>query len=246
MPKVCEFCSKEFNTTHKTQRLCSRSCSGKSSWKKFPEKYLKICSKGGYSVKNRISWNRGKPITEWMSQERLVLRNKKISESHLLLSLQGKRKINPQLSAYWKGKKQSPESNLKRSNSLKGIFVGKIVSEETKSKIREARFNQVKVFKDTKIEIKIQEYLKQLSVEFFTHHKISEIPHRYQCDIFIPSLKMVIECDGDYWHNYPVGKKIDHIRTTELLENGFRVLRLWERDIKNLTIDDFKTKLQGD
>ncbi|GAG67123.1 unnamed protein product [marine sediment metagenome] len=41
-------------------------------------------------------------------------------------------------------------------------------------------------------------------------------------------MNLVIECDGDYWHKYPVGRDIDHIRTKELIQKGFKVLRLWE------------------
>lgn len=97
--------------------------------------------------------------------------------------------------------------------------------------------------KDTKIEIKIQNYLQQLGYEFFTHRYMKEIEHGYQCDILIPAMNLVIECDRDYWHAYPTGRDIDHIRTKELLEKGFKVLRLWECEIKKLSLEQFKEKL---
>jgi len=97
--------------------------------------------------------------------------------------------------------------------------------------------------KDSTIEVKIQNYLKLLGIEFFTHQYIKEIEHGYQCDILIPSMNLVIECDGDYWHKYPTGRDIDRIRTKELLDNGFKVLRLWEREIRIMDIDEFKEKL---
>jgi len=98
--------------------------------------------------------------------------------------------------------------------------------------------------KDTSIEVKIQNFLKQLGIEFFTHQYMT-IEHGYQCDILIPSMDMVIECDGDYWHKYPIGNDIDHIRTRELLEKGFKVLRLWEFEIKEMNLNDFKEKLNA-
>ena len=60
-------------------------------------------------------------------------------------------------------------------------------------------------FKDTSIEVKIQNFLSLLHLEFMTHKYISEITHKYRCDIFIPeqegiSQKIIIECDGCYWH----------------------------------------------
>jgi hypothetical protein len=54
---------------------------------------------------------------------------------------------------------------------------------------------------------------------------------------------MVIECDGNYWHKYPTGTEIDHIRTKELLKSGFKVLRLWEFEIHKLDLTMFKNKL---
>lgn len=97
--------------------------------------------------------------------------------------------------------------------------------------------------KNTSIEIKIQNFLKQLNIEFFTHQYIKEIEHSYQCDILIPSMNLVIECDGNYWHKYPIGKEIDHIRTKELIEKGFKVLRLWESEIRIMSLEKFKEKI---
>jgi len=57
-------------------------------------------------------------------------------------------------------------------------------------------------------------------------------------------MNLVIECDGDYWHKYPTGLEKDHIRTKELIEKGFKVLRLWEREIKTIELNDFKNKLR--
>lgn len=115
-----------------------------------------------------------------------------------------------------------------------------IVTKETREKIKKARAKQIFPIKDTSIEIKIQNFLKQLGIEFFTHQYIKKIEHSYQCDIFIPSLNMIIECDGNYWHKYPVGNNIDHIRTKELTEKGFKVLRLWENKIRIMKLNDFK------
>jgi very-short-patch-repair endonuclease len=119
---------------------------------------------------------------------------------------------------------------------------GKDKSNEIIKKIIEARAKQIFPAKDTSIEIKIQTFLKQMNIDFFTHQHIN-INHAYQCDILIPSLNTVIECDGDYWHKYPIGNDIDHLRTKELLEKGFRVLRLWEYEIKAMKLNDFKERL---
>ncbi len=121
---------------------------------------------------------------------------------------------------------------------------GKKHSEEAKIKIKKSRAKQIFPVKDSSIEVKIQNFLKELNIEFFTHQYMKEIEHGYQCDILIPSKNMVIECDGDYWHNYPIGNELDHMRTKELLEKGFKVLRLWENEINNMELNDFKTRVQ--
>jgi G:T-mismatch repair DNA endonuclease (very short patch repair protein) len=111
----------------------------------------------------------------------------------------------------------------------------------------EARKTQVLPKKDTKPEVKIQNLLKQLNIEFYTHQYMN-IPHGYQCDIFIPKQEginrdTIIECFGIYWHRYPTGREIDTIRCQELREKGFRVLVFWENEIKEMQLNDLYNKL---
>ena len=55
---------------------------------------------------------------------------------------------------------------------------------------------------------------------------------------------MKCECDGDYWHKYPIGKNIDKFRNKELIEKGFKVLRLWEHEIREIQLKDFEEMLR--
>ena len=119
--------------------------------------------------------------------------------------------------------------------------------------------------RDSSIEVKIQNFLSLLHIEFFTH-KYMHIKHGYQCDIFIPKQetegviipqKTIIECDGDYFHMNPnkfkandkifkngtTAKerwKLDDNRTKELQEKGFKVIRLWGSEIKQMEVNDLK------
>ena len=74
-------------------------------------------------------------------------------------------------------------------------------------------------------------------------------------DIFISSLNLIIETDGDYWHGninkYPKLNKWqleqreeDSIRTNELQEKGYNVLRLWECDIRKMDLNEFQKTLK--
>ncbi len=146
----------------------------------------------------------------------------------------------------------STKVRKKMSETHKGLQIigkkhpryGKSHSKKAIEKIREARAKQIFPVKDTKIERKIQRFLKALKIEFFTHQYMKDIEHGYQCDILIPSMNAVIECDGDYWHKYPIGRDIDHIRTKELIEKGFKVLRLWEFEIRAMDINQFNRRLK--
>lgn len=110
-------------------------------------------------------------------------------------------------------------------------------------RLREQRKHQILPTKDTSIEIKIKEFLDKLSIKYIQHKYIMNINHSYQCDFFLKDFNMVIECDGDYWHNYPNYRDIDLIRTEELISQKYKVMRLWERDIKKLTLEEFKYHL---
>jgi very-short-patch-repair endonuclease len=119
-----------------------------------------------------------------------------------------------------------------------------VYSEGTLKMIRESRLKQIFPKKDSIIETKIQNFLQQLGIDFLKHKIMKEIKYSYQCDIFIPSMNLIIECDGNYWHKYPVGTERDLIRTKDLVEKGFNVLRLWESDIKKMEIKDFMEKIK--
>lgn len=119
---------------------------------------------------------------------------------------------------------------------------GRKHSPETIQKIRLARAKQPIPFKDTKIEVALQNALRQRAIPFETHKAIVGQP-----DIFIEP-NICIFCDGDYWHAHPERFKPDEVIlnkeqtskeiwikdaevSRELIELGYVVLRFWEREI---------------
>jgi len=135
---------------------------------------------------------------------------------------------------------------------------------EVRQKIKDYRKYQVLPRKDTKIEIKIQNFLRKDHINFFKHYYISEITNSYQCDIFIPVQKnrerfisqpIIIECDGCYWHGCPICnlnkrkditkiKILEDIRKEQLERKGFKIIRLWEHEIEKMEINNFNRRLQ--
>ena len=170
--------------------------------------------------------------------------NLKMSEEHCkkLSKIQKRNPVN-----YWLGKKRSKEDRLKMSITHKELYKkdknslpsrkGLITSEETKQKQRIAAINNpMKKIKNTSIEIKMQKLLKEKGIKF---EKDKPMLSKYRVDLFIKP-NLVIECDGDYWHNRPGMKEKDEIRNNNLKKSGFRVLRFWEHEINSNLNDCWK------
>lgn len=225
--------------------------------KKHSQETINKISQSKLGNKNPRFGKTGTMLGKKHSKESL----EKMSNSHLeykptaetlikrSMALKGKRAWNKGLT-----KENHPSlMNLSKSNTGKiGFWRNKNRNEETKIKIsktnikkgNEWRLKIIMPLKDTTIELKLQSFLKKLQIEYVPH-KVVNINHRYQCDLFIPSKALIIECDGNYWHNYPNGRDIDHIRTKELQDAGFKVLRLWEHQIKSFSLEEFEIVLNG-
>lgn len=86
-----------------------------------------------------------------------------------------------------------------------------------------------KTTRATTIEVAVAAVLDALGVEYRTQERIG----RYCADIYIPSRRLVIECDGDYWHTLPGVQERDQKRDDWFRSQGYQVVRLWESDIRN-------------
>lgn len=190
--------------------------------------YLKICPACGKEIStkresqvycNLSCYAKSEKLKDFAKESQMI-KNNRIKKYHLGFkhSAETKQKIlnHPRRYSFPKGNK-NPGFNK---------------SKETIKKIKEKRLFQKILKEDTKPERIIQELLKDLGVAFIKHKAIQDIEHKYQCDIFIEP-NIVLECDGDYFHNYPLGREIDRIRTKELEEKGYKLLRFWEHEIKN-------------
>jgi len=82
--------------------------------------------------------------------------------------------------------------------------------------------------KDTSIERKMQAQLSRRGLRFAKHLAILNC---CQADIAFPEEKLVVFCDGDYWHNRPDMRSRDVTQDMILRANGWRVLRFWEHEI---------------
>jgi len=106
-------------------------------------------------------------------------------------------------------------------------FFGKHVSLQAREKIRAARLKQIIPSKDTTIEKLIQ---KNYNVEKFTFQKHYSIGC-WQVDIAFPDQKLVVECDGDYWHQLARKKLRDEELNKYIDEIRWKILHFHEHEI---------------
>lgn len=109
--------------------------------------------------------------------------------------------------------------------------------EEIRKKEREIKVNNPnRVFKDTGIELKMEAELKRRSISYQKQVPLCKIAI---VDFYLPEYKILIQCDGCYYHGCPIHhpkyhqaqKERDKEQDKVLTLNGFRVYRFWEHKI---------------
>ena len=229
MKKICISCKITFDGRNR-DRYCSKEC------------YLKTISVSKISCKNcGIIFQPKFSITKYCSRKCYVadtigIHNHFYGKHHTLED----KKI---MAKYKIGKKLSIEHRDKLSEAHKWVtgennpFYGHKHSDETKELWKQYRPKpNTPMNSNTKPERTIKKYLESKGLikgkDFYQNYWINDIKNIYRADFIIPEKKIVIECDGDHWHNYPIGNDIDHIRTKELQNTGYKVIRFWESQIK--------------
>lgn len=106
--------------------------------------------------------------------------------------------------------KVTDEQKIKESEAMKRLF------DEHPEKHPNARMANRKYLNSQK---RLFEYFKKIWPEAIMEYRITGT--RRFADIAIPSLKIDIEFDGEFWHN----KNEDNIRDLEIIKQGWRVFR---------------------
>lgn len=150
-----------------------------------------------------------------------VEHKRKISEGHMgkVSGMLGKNhteetknKISKNNCRYWLGRGKELDSEEMRNRGLLGV-------------IKQQDMNG-----PTSIEKKVYDELKARGILF---EKQKLINGKFLVDAYIPSLHLVIEADGDYWHSLDGVKKRDKAKNAYLTKCGFNLLRLTETEINN-------------
>lgn len=142
-----------------------------------------------------------------------------------------------------KGRKLPPEVGMKISKKLKGLRRTSEHILKYKEAALKRGFTGKSTFFNTKNECKLKDILNQLNFNFqFQARILNQI-----VDFYIPTLNLIIESDGEYYHAHPdyyqpnfynaqlkmtaseIREK-DRKRTEELQKAGYKVLRIWAKD----------------
>ena len=105
---------------------------------------------------------------------------------------------------------------------------------------------------DSKLEKKFAKILTEAKIKWISQYPI--FTKRY--DFYLPDYKILVEIDGDFFHtNTKAGFKFDkkfkkRIARNDALKNliakkqGFKLIRIWETDLKTLNESKLKELLK--
>lgn len=94
---------------------------------------------------------------------------------------------------------------------------------------------------ETTIEKKVRQTLGKSGLKFKQEFKIDI----YRADFLILDKKVIIECDGDYWHKIPGATNRDLRKDKYLHNKGFIVLRIAESTIRKLSLPQLIKHILG-
>lgn len=203
--------------------------------------------------------NKGRILSEEHKRKIRISRHKGIP-----LSKETKRKISIASKKHWSNpecrrKHVEADNTPERKNKLSGINhynYGKHRTEETKRKISVAKKVTDKMTKGERLiymlpAIRASQRANPSSIERIICKVLDEVGIKYKtqipfhcgrfiADIFIPSKNLILECNGEYWHNYkifPKRKKRDESFEEYAKNKGYRLVWLWESEIRKNSKD---------
>lgn len=230
------------------KKHCPNGFEGKHLSKEHREKIsiaLKGTKRSQKAIKKVADKLRGRPLTEehkrrirgalkgrpssMLGKHHTKASRKRISQKMKgrKIPVETRKKIstaNKGKKSWRKGREMPKETKMKIAESLEGHAV----SEETKKKLRCARLNQIIPTKNTSIERKLGKALEKNNIPFEAQVPLLE---KFQVDFLVDD-NLVIECWGNYWHNYPEGLEKDVMRENELKNAGYDFISFWGHEIR--------------
>jgi len=248
--KTCEVCGASFDTMPyrvATSRFCSRKCQSINHSKELLKPTVHFCLQCGKQF-----------ITSPSSKKIFCSRQcsqKARNGQHFLSRAERITKTCPvckkpfsfrELEHKTYCSKKCADASFKRRIDLVCQACGKTYS--VRPKFNDQKFcsrtcRTVGIGKsETGIEKIMKSALLESGVDFVSQYPI----FRYTLDFAIPTKKVAIECDGDYWHSLPGAKENDARKDTYLANHGWKVLRFSGAKINseiNACIEQIQSKI---
>jgi very-short-patch-repair endonuclease len=263
-----EYYLKKFDIKRRTQKEALDLCKHEIGWtkgltKEKDERVNKLAQsiKKAYKEKREerikeIEKKFNKPLNELISH---FYWDEKLSQEQIAKKIGCDRRIIIELMRNYKISKRPKYqyiSSLKgKDHSMFGrkwdIHFGKEKADKRRKEYSK-RFRKLTIkrlennefpFFDTEIEKIMAKELFKRKIPFVKQFKIA---NKFVCDLAIPYLKIIIECDGDYWHanpkiynknkltlNQKKNLQRDKFKDKFLKKKGWIMLRFFESDIKN-------------
>lgn len=191
----------------KTRQFCTRQCSVSHKLKVNPDYFSKIGAKANRLKISQTLKEKGLQPPSRKGTTATETTRLKMSESQKL----------------WYAKGNTRTKGRKLNISPEGL--------ERKIKAtQKTRRNLAKKGKLTDIEAIVDKFLQSKEIEYINEYPIG----RKVVDFYIPSQNLIIEADGEYWHQ---DKEKDSMRDTYIKEKipGVNIIRLTGQTIKNGT-----------
>lgn len=221
--KKCAYCQKEFVTVKysSNQRYCSLYCN-KTAWRYKHKPLLKPRHVNCLYCKKEFITAR--PSRKYCSYKCSYSNNKNSRNENITINCKFCEKpFHP-----WNNQK---DLRIYCSSKCFNEFRRGIPrSLEIKKRILEGKRKRWLDKKPTSIEKAVYDFLLLKGIVF---EKQKVINGRFIVDAYIPSLNLVVEADGKYWHNLPEIKGKDNAKNAYLTKCGYNLLRLPEDEIKS-------------
>lgn len=124
---------------------------------------------------------------------------------------------------------QTPEAKEKRATTHRGTKRSELT--RVRMSISASKRPLSSTMENTSLERAVQSYLSGV-VEFQTQYPV-ELPDGriHRSDIYVPAFKLLIECDGEYWHTRPKQHAFDEYFDRQATILGYSIIRLSETEI---------------
>lgn len=120
-------------------------------------------------------------------------------------------------------------------NTKRRKNIGKLFSEWQKENPEEAGKNRIKAriaSLNNKGMTNIEKAMANAFADFGLNYEFEyPVGNKFHCDFAFPDKKVIVECDGEYWHSSPHRKRLDYSKDKYLQKCGYTVIRLKEKDI---------------